>query len=249
MGKLTGKVAIVTGSAKGIGAGIAKELGAEGASVVVNYASSQNEANQVVDEIIALGGQAVAIQANLSVAEDIQRLFAVTKSVFGSLDILVNNAGTYKFQPFAEATEEEFHRQFNTNVLGPLLAIKEAAGYFGPAGGSIINISSNVARSPNPTAVIYSATKAALDAITQSLAKEYGPRGIRVNSLSPGLVETEGFFGTGLAESEWVKQAAKATPLGRLGQPRDIAKVAVFLASDDAAWITGETIYATGGRR
>ena len=249
MGKLTGKVAIVTGSAKGIGAAIAKALGAEGASVVVNYASSVDGANQVVSEIIALGGKAVAVQANVSRAEDIQRLFAVTKTVFGSLDILVNNAGTFKFQSFEDATEEEFHRQFNTNVLGLMLAIKEAAQYFGPDGGSIINISSNVARSPNQTAVIYSATKAAVDSITQSLAKDYGPRGIRINSLNPGIVETEGFVGTGMIDSDWVKQAAKATPLGRLGQPEDIARVAVFLASADSAWITGETIYATGGRR
>jgi 3-oxoacyl-[acyl-carrier protein] reductase len=247
MSEQTGKVAIVTGASKGIGAAIAKGLAAGGAAVVVNYASSREGADRVVAEIVAKGGKAIAVEADVSKAADVQRLFAATKKAFGALDVLVNNAGVYRFAPLEEVTEDEFHRQFNINVLGVLLASKEAVKFFGPGGGSIINISSVASTSPMPTAVIYSASKAAVDTITRVLAKELGPRKIRVNAINPGGVETEGVHSMGVIGSEFETQMVARTPLGRLGQPEDIASVAVFLASAGSGWITGETIAAGGG--
>ncbi len=249
MSKLSNKVAIVTGASKGIGAAIAKHLGAAGASVVVNYASSREGADKVVAEIKKAGGKAIAVQANVSKKADIDRLFAETKTAFGKLDVLVNNAGVFEFLPLAEVTEEHFHRQFDLNVLGLILASQKAATAFGDAGGTIINISSVVAVSPAPGGAVYSATKAAVDAVTKSLAKELGPKKIRVNSLNPGMVETEGFHAAGIAGSDFQKQIETATPLGRIGQPDDIGKVAVFLASDDSGWVTGETLLVSGGNR
>ncbi len=247
MGKLTGKVAIVTGASKGIGAAIAKTYAEAGAAVVVNYASSKEGAERVVAEITGKGGKAVAVQANLAHSADIVRLFAETKKAFGALDILVNNAGVYKFEALPDVTEAEFHRQFDTNVLGPLLAIKEATSYFGPEGGSVINISTVAVRTAPPTTAVYAASKSALEAITRVLAKELGPSKIRVNTLSPGGVETEGLHTSGIMGSEFQKQMAAQTPLGRFGRPDDIAKVALFLASDDAGWVTGESILVSGG--
>jgi 3-oxoacyl-[acyl-carrier protein] reductase len=249
MSKLTGKVAVVTGASKGIGAGIAKALAAEGASVVVNYATSREGADRVVAEIAGSGGKAVAIQGDVAKADDVLRLFAETATAFGSLDILVNNAGVYQFGPIEAVTEAEFHRQFNTNVLGLLLATRAAVAAFGPAGGSVINIGSGVSRLTPPMTAIYSATKASVDAITQVLAKELGPRGIRVNSINPGIVETEGTHAAGMAGSDFEKQFVAQTPLGRVGQPEDIARVAVFLASADSGWLTGEVLIASGGLR
>ena len=247
MSELTGKVAIVTGASKGIGAAIAKGLGAVGASVVVNYASSREGADRVVAEIAGKGGKAIAVEADVSKAADVQRLFDETKKAFGSLDVLVNNAGVYRFAPLEEVTEDEFHREFNVNVLGVLLASREAMKYFGPDGGSVIDISSIVSMSPTPTAVVYSATKGAVDAITRVLARELGPRMIRVNAINPGGVETEGVHSMGVIGSEFEKQMVARTPLGRLGQPDDIASVAVFLASAASGWMTGETIAVGGG--
>jgi 3-oxoacyl-[acyl-carrier protein] reductase len=247
MSKLTGKVAIVTGASKGIGAAIARSLAAEGASVVVNYASSKEGADKVVAEIVDRGGKAVAVQGSVANEADIDRIFSAAKRSFGRLDILVNNAGVYEFQPIEGVTAEHFHRHFDINVLGLLLATKEAVKYFDEAGGSIINISSLAAASAPPAASVYSATKGAVDTITKSLAKELGPRKIRVNSLNPGPVETEGtqdFIG-----SDFMNSMVTQTPLGRIGQPDDIASVAVFLASSDSGWITGETLSATGGLR
>ncbi len=249
MGKLQGKVAIVTGASKGIGAGIAKALAAEGASVVVNYASSREGADRVVADIAAKGGKAVAVQGDVAKEADLTALFAATKKAYGQLDVLVNNAGVYNFAPIEGVTEDEFHRQFNTNVLGPTLAAREAVKYFGAEGGSIVNVSSVAAFNPPAGAVVYAATKAALDTITQVLAAELGPRKIRVNSLNPGGVETEGTHSAGVIGSEFEKDMVRRTTLGRLGQPDDIAKVAVFLASDNSAWITGERITASGGYR
>jgi 3-oxoacyl-[acyl-carrier protein] reductase len=249
MSKLQDKVAIVTGASKGIGAAIAKHLAAEGAAVVVNYASSKEGADRVVAEIVSSGGQAIAIQANVAKQTEIARLFAEAKKAFGRLDILVNNAGIYEFSPIEGITEEHFHKLFDLNVLGLILASQEAAKHFGPAGGSIINISSVVSTYAPPNASVYSATKAAVDAVTKSLAKELGPRNIRVNSINPGMVETEGVHAAGIFESDMRKQIEAQTPLGRIGQPRDIAPAAVFLASGDAAWITGETLYISGGLR
>jgi 3-oxoacyl-[acyl-carrier protein] reductase len=250
-GKLSGKVALVTGASKGIGASIARHLAAEGAAVVVNYSSSKSGADRVVGEIVASGGKAVAVQANVAKKADIVRLFTETKKSFGKLDILVNNAGIYEFLPIEQITEEHFHKQFDLNVLGLLLASKEAAAHFGDAGGSIINISSIVSTLAPPSAAVYSATKAAVDAITRSMAKELGGRKIRVNSLNPGLVETEGTGSLGFSksESDFRKQYESSSPLGRIGQPQDIATAAVFLASSDSAWITGETLYVSGGSR
>lgn len=247
--RLTGKVAVVTGASKGIGASIAKHLAAEGASVVVNYASSKSGADKVVAEITGAGGKAVAVQANVAKRADIERLFAETKKSFGALDVLVNNAGVYEFAPLEQVTEEHFHRQFDLNVLGLLLTTQAALKLIGPDGGSIINISSVVGVNPMPNASVYSATKAAVDAVTKSLAKELGPRKIRVNSLNPGMIETEGFHAAGIAESDLPKQVEAQTPLGRIGQPQDIATVATFLASADSAWITGETFLVAGGYR
>jgi 3-oxoacyl-[acyl-carrier protein] reductase len=249
MSKLTGKVAIVTGASKGIGASIAEHLGAAGASVIVNYASSKPGADRVVAQIKGHGGKAIAVQADLSKAADIERLFAETQKAFGRLDILVNNAGVYEFAPIENVTPEHFHKMFDLNVLGLILAAQQAVKHFGPEGGSIINISSVAATSTPASTSVYSGTKAAVDAVTKALAKELGPRKIRVNSINPGMVETEGVHTAGLAESDFRKQIEAQTPLGRIGQPDDIAPTAVFLASSDAAWITGETIYIAGGLR
>jgi 3-oxoacyl-[acyl-carrier protein] reductase len=247
--RLTGKVAVVTGASKGIGASIAKHLAAEGAAVVVNYSSSKEGADRVVAEIKGKGGKAIAVQGDVAKQTDIQRLFAETKKAFGKLDVLVNNAGIYEFAPLEQVTAEHFHKQFNLNVLGLLFASQEAVKHFGPAGGSIINLSSVVSTSPPPNSSVYSATKAAVDAITKTLAKELGPRKIRVNSINPGMVETEGVRSAGITESELRKQLEAQTPLGRIGQPEDIAPAAVFLASSDSGWITGETLYLAGGYR
>ena len=247
--KLNGKVAVVTGASKGIGADIAKHLAAEGAAVVVNYATSKEGADRVVDEITKRSGKAIAVQAHVAKKADIERLFAETKKAFGRLDVLVNNAGVYQFTPLEEVTETEFHREFNTNVLGMLLATQEALKHFNPAGGSIINISSLASSLTPPTAVVYNATKGAVDAITRTLAKELGPRKIRVNSVNPGMVITDGVISAGFHESDFRKMLESQTPLGRVGQPDDIAPAAVFFASDDSKWITGETLLIAGGLR
>ena len=247
MSKLKDKVAIVTGASKGIGASIAKHLAADGAAVVVNYASSKTDADRVVGEITRDGGQAVAVQANLAKPADVKRLFAEAKRAFGRVDVLVNNAGVYEFSPLEGVTEEHFHKQFDLNVLGVLLASKEAAAHFEGKGGSIVNISSGASTLTPPNASVYSATKAAVDAVTRSLAKELGPRNIRVNAINPGMVDTEGVRAAGIDESDFRKEIEARTPLGRIGQPRDIAPAAVFLASDDARWITGETLLVGGG--
>ncbi len=249
MNKLTNKVAVVTGASKGIGAGIAKSLAAEGASVVVNYASSKEDADRVVAEIKEDGGTAVAIQGDVSNAGDVRRLFAETKRTFGTLDVLVNNAGVYQFAPLEDITEEQFHRQFNTNVLGLLLATQEAAKLFGADGGAVINIGSTASRVTPPATAVYTATKGAVDAVTHVLAKELGPKKIRVNSINPGLVETEGVRAAGFLGSDFHKQSESQTPLGRIAQPADIGPIAVFLASTDSGWLTGETILASGGLR
>ena len=245
--RLTGKVAVVTGASKGIGAGIAKQLAAEGAAVVVNYASSKEGADQVVNEIMALGGKAIAVQGDVAKTEDIEHLFAEASKAFGRLDILINNAGVYRFAPLEEVTEDEFHRQFNTNVLGIILATREAVKYFGNDGGSVVNIGSSVTSLTPPATVVYAATKGAVSTITRVLAKELGPKKIRVNSINPGGVETEGFHTLGFAGSDFEKQMIAQTPLGRLGQPQDIAPVAAFLASSDSGWITGEILQVAGG--
>lgn len=247
--KLAGKVAIVTGASKGIGADIARHLAAEGANVVVNYASSKEGADRVVDEITKRGGNAIAVQGNVAKKADVQRLFASAKKAFGKIDILVNNAGIYQWAPLEEITEEQFHQQFNTNVLGLIFATQEAARHFGEAGGTIINISSTVTSLTPPNGSVYTATKGAVDAITRTLAKELGPRKIRVNAINPGLVETEGVVAAGFNEGELREGIERLTPLGRIGQPHDIAPVAVFLASPESAWITGETLRVAGGLR
>lgn len=249
MGKLANKVAIVTGASKGIGAGIAKALAAEGASVVVNYASSKDGADRVVKEIAGNGGKAVAVQGDVARAADVERIFTETKKAFGKVDVLVNNAGVYQFQPLEDVTEQEFHRIFNTNVLGLILATREAAKYFNGNGGSVINIGSVVSRITPPSSVVYTATKGAVDAVTGVLARELGPRKIRVNSINPGLVRTEGTQSQGIADSDFEKQTVAQTPLGRAGEPEDIAPIAVFLASDDSRWVTGETLLGSGGLR
>jgi 3-oxoacyl-[acyl-carrier protein] reductase len=245
--KLTNKVAVVTGASKGIGAEIARELAAAGAAVVVNYATSRDGADKVVAEIIGSGGKAAAVQGDVAKAEDVERLFAETKRKLGPIDVLVNNAGVYQFSPIEQISEEEFHREFNTNVLGVLLATREAVKHFGPSGGSIINLGSAVSRIAPPDSAIYVATKSAVDGITRVLAKELGPRKIRVNSINPGVVETEGTHSAGIIGSDFERQAVRQTPLGRFGQPADIAPVVVFLASDDARWVTGETLSVSGG--
>jgi len=245
--KLTGKVAVVTGASKGIGAAIAKHLAAEGAAVVVNYSASKDGADRVVREVTANGGRAIAVKANLSKKTDIDQLFAETRKAFGQIDILVNNAGIYEFSPLENITEEHYRKQFDLNVLGLALSTQAAVKQFNPAGGSIINISSVVSTLGIPGAAVYSGTKGAVDAITRSLAKELGPRGIRVNAINPGMVETEGVHAAGMAESDMRKQVEAQTPLGRIGQPDDIAKAAVFFASQDSGWITGETLTVSGG--
>ncbi len=247
--KLNGKVAVVTGASKGIGAAIAKQLATEGAKVVVNYSSSKKDADKVVDEIAKDGGKAIAVQANLSKQADIERLFADTKKAFGRLDVLVNNAGIYEFSPLENVTEEHFHKHFNLNVLGLILASQAAVRLFDAAGGNIVNISSIASTLAMPNAAVYSGTKAAVDAITRSLAAELGPRKIRVNAVRPGMVETEGTHSAGIAESDMRKQVEAQTPLGRIGQPQDIASAVVFLASSDSSWITGETFVISGGYR
>jgi 3-oxoacyl-[acyl-carrier protein] reductase len=247
MSRLAGKVAIVTGASKGIGAGIAKSFGEAGASVVVNYASSREGAERVVAQIKAAGGKAIAVRGDVSKVSDVKRLFTQAKEAFGNIDILVNNAGVFEFAPLENVTEQEFHREFDINVLGTLLATQEALNHFGPKGGSVINISSVTSANPVPNSVVYSATKSAVDSITKSLARELAPRKIRVNAIAPGGVETEGTHTLGMIGSDFEKQLVAATPLGRLGQPEDIAKLALHLASDESAWLTGERITASGG--
>jgi 3-oxoacyl-[acyl-carrier protein] reductase len=247
MSKLDGRVAIVTGASKGIGAAIARQLAAAGAAVIVNYAGSRAGAESVVGEITAAGGKAVAVQADVANAADVQRLVAQTVKTFGAPDILVNNAGVYEFAPLEAVTAELFHRQFNTNVLGLLQVTRETASHIGAKGGSIINISSVVTQLNLPGSSVYAATKAAVDTITRVLAKELGPRNIRVNAINPGVIETEGTRAQGIIGSDFEKHAVSQTPLGRVGQPDDVAKVAVFLASQDAGWVSGETILASGG--
>ena len=249
MSGLKGKVAVITGASKGIGAGIAKELGAAGASVVVNYATSKEGADRVVKEITEKGGKAIAVKADVSKAADVKRLFDETQKAFGRLDVLVNNAGVYEFFPLEAVTEQEFHRLFNTNVLGLILATREAVKYFGDKGGSVINVGSVASTVAPPNSVVYSATKSAVDAVTRVLAKELGPKKIRVNSINPGMVETEGTHTGGIIGSDFEKQTVAQTPLGRFGQPGDIAPVAVFLASQASGWLTGEVLTASGGLR
>ena len=249
MSRLSGKIAVVTGASKGIGAGIAKGLAAEGAAVVVNYSSSKDGADRVVADIKAKGGKAIAVQGDVAKAADVKKIFAETKQAFGRLDILVNNAGVYNLLPLEEVTEEDFHRHFNINVLGLLLATKEATKLFGDEGGSVINIGS-VANDLNPpNTVVYTATKGAVDAVTRVLAKELGPRKIRVNAIKPGFTDTEGTHAVGHIGSDFEKQLVTQTPLGRTGQPDDIAPVAVFLASDESRWVTGDTLAVSGGLR
>lgn len=249
MGELSGKVAVVTGASKGIGAAIAAGLAAEGAAVVVNYASSRAGADKVVSEITARGGKAVAVQGDVSRGEDVRTLFEATLRAYGKVDILVNNAGVYQFDPIEAVTEAEFHRQFNTNVLGTILATQEAVKHFNGDGGSVINVGSVASTITPPDSVVYSATKGALDAVTRVLAKELGPRKIRVNSINPGYTVTEGTHTAGIVGSDFAKQMVASTSLGRAGQPDDIAPVAVFLASDKSGWMTGETVVASGGYR
>jgi 3-oxoacyl-[acyl-carrier protein] reductase len=249
MNKLTDKVALVTGASKGIGAGIARSLAAEGAAVAVNYASSKEGADRVVDEIAKRNGRAIAIRGDVASHGDIERIFAETHRAFGQLDILVNNAGIYRFAPLEEITEEHFHQHFNINVLGLILATREAVKYFGSRGGSVINIGSTASRVTPANSCVYTATKGAVDAVTGVLAKELGPRKIRVNSINPGYVETEGTHTGGFVGSDLVQGFIAQTPLGRGGQPDDIGLIAAFLASDDARWLTGECLLASGGLR
>ncbi len=248
MSKLKGKVAVVTGASKGIGAAIAKSLAAEGASVVVNYATSKAGADKVVSAITAAGGKAVAVGGDVSKAAEAQAIIAAAIANFGRLDILVNNSGVYEFAPIEAVTEDSFHRQFNINVLGLLLTTQAAVKHIG-AGGSIINIGSGVSRITPPNSSVYTATKASVDAITSIFAKELGAKKIRVNSINPGIVETEGTHTAGFIGSDFEKNLIAQTPLGRSGQPGDIASIAAFLASDDSGWITGEQLLATGGVR
>jgi 3-oxoacyl-[acyl-carrier protein] reductase len=247
MAKLSGKVAVVTGASKGIGASIAKHLSAEGASIVVNYASDKKGADLVVAEIVKTGGKAIAIQASVAIESDVASLFDQTAKAYGKVDILINNAGVYAFAPIEDVTSAEFTRQFNTNVLGLLLVTKTALPLFPETGGSIVNLSSVVSTMAPPTASVYAATKGAIDTITKTLAKELGARKIRVNAVNPGMVITEGLNASGLAGSSFETQMIALTPLGRAGHPDDIAMPVVFLASEDARWITGETLYVSGG--
>ncbi|MDR3403843.1 MAG: glucose 1-dehydrogenase [Chthoniobacter sp.] len=247
--KLAGKVAVVTGASKGIGAGIATQLAAEGAAVVVNYSSSKEGADKVVAEITKQGGKAITVQGNVAKRADIDRLFAETKKAFGRLDVLVNNAGVYEFAPIEAITEEHFRKHYDVNVLGLLLTIQEALKYFGPEGGSVINISSAVTTFTPPGSAVYSGTKAAVDVLSRVLSKELGPKKIRVNTINPGMVATEGTQAGGFLEGEFRKQIEAQSPLGRIGQPADIASAAVFLASEDSSWITGEFLTVSGGIR
>jgi len=248
MSKLTGKVAVVTGASKGIGAAIAKALAAEGASVVVNYASSKAGADTVVATITQAGGKAVAVAGDVSNPAEAEGIIYAAISNFGKLDILVNNSGVFEFAPIEAITPEHFHKQFNINVLGTLLVTQAAVKHLG-VGASIINIGSVVSRITPPASAVYSATKGAIDAITGVLANELGAKKIRVNSINPGMVETEGAHAAGFIGSDFEKQGVATTPLGRTGQPNDIARVAVFLASDDSGWLTGEHLLASGGKR
>jgi 3-oxoacyl-[acyl-carrier protein] reductase len=248
MSKLSGKVALVTGASKGIGAAIAKSLGAAGAWVVVNYASSKSGADAVVSEIIAAGGKAVAVRGDVSKADEANAIVEAAVQKFGRLDILVNNSGVYEFAPLDKVNEAQFHRLFNINVLGLLLVTQAAVKHMGE-GASIINIGSIVSRVTPPESAVYTATKGAVDAITGVLARELGPKKIRVNALNPGMIETEGFHAAGFHGSDFESGAIKQTPLGRIGQPTDIANIAVFLASEDSAWLTGEQLLAGGGMR
>jgi 3-oxoacyl-[acyl-carrier protein] reductase len=248
MTELAGKVAIVTGASKGIGAAIARTLAGAGAAVAVNYAASKADADRVVDEIVKAGGKAVAIQADVAKRGDVQRLFAETREKLGRPSILVNNAGIYRFAPLEAVTEEDFHRQFNTNVLGAILATQEAVKAFDGAGGSVINLSTISSANPSPNTLVYSASKSAIDAITRELALELAGKGIRVNAIAPGMTETEGFTAAGLS-AESAKALGFSMPMGRLGQPEDIARVALFLASDKSGWVTGERISVSGGQR
>ena len=249
MNRLKGKVAVITGASKGIGASIAEEMAAEGASVVVNYASSKTGADAVVKRIQDKGGKAIAVQADVSKPEQIQRLFVETKKAFGTPNILVNNAGIYELSPIDNVTLDHIQKQFGLNVFGLVLTTQVAVKHFGPAGGSIINISSVVATLAPPNNSVYSGTKAAVVAITRSLGQELGPRKIRVNAINPGMVETEGLNTSGITESDFRREFEKQAPLGRIGKPHDIAPAAVFLASDESSWITGETLYVAGGVR
>jgi 3-oxoacyl-[acyl-carrier protein] reductase len=249
MNKLAGKVAVVTGASKGIGASIAKHLAAEGASVIVNYARSKTGAEVVVKSIHEKGGTALAVQADVSSQDDIKRLFTETQAAYGKLDVLVNNAGIYEFAPLESITADHFHKHFNLNVLGLLLTTQEAIKHMGPTGGSIINLSSIAGPMPVQNGSVYSATKAAVDAITVALSQELGPRKIRVNSLNPGMVETEGLHAGGLAESDFRKILESQTPLGRIAQPEDVARAVVFFASVDAGWVTGQSLILSGGQR
>src|SRR6266705_4619955 len=248
-GKLNGKIAVVTGASKGIGAGIAKQFASEGASVVVNYASAKQDADRVVDEISKRGGKGIAIQGNVAKKAEVEQFFAEAEKAFGKVDILVNNAGVYEFVPLEEVSEKQFHRMFDVNVLGMLLSTQEALKHFNPDGGSIINIGSLASTLTPPTAVVYNATKGAVDAITRTLAKELGPKKIRVNAIRPGMVITEGVITGGFHESDFRTMMESQTPLGRVGQTDVIAPAAVFFASDDSQWITGETLLIAGGLR
>ena len=249
MGKLSGKVAVVTGASKGIGAGIALELAAQGASVVVNYASSKEGAEKVVAQITKAGGKAIAVGGSVAKAAEIDKLFAETRKAFGKIDILVNNAGVYGFKPLELISEEDIEWMYDTNVKGLLLATKAGVALFPPEGGSVINIGSVASDQTPPMSVVYSGTKAAVDAITRVLAKELGPKKIRVNAVNPGPVATEGFKSAGVEGSDFEKQMVQSTPLGRVGNPEDIAMVVAFLASDDARWVTGSLLQAAGGMR
>jgi 3-oxoacyl-[acyl-carrier protein] reductase len=247
--KLEGKVAVVTGASKGIGASIAKALAGEGASVVVNYSSSKQDADRVVAEIVGHGGKAIAVQGDVAKQAHIERLFSEAKKAFGRLDILVNNAGVYQFSPLEEVTEDHFHKQFNVNVLGLLLTTKEAVKHMASEGGSVINIGSSASSMRPPNSTVYTASKAAVDAITGVLAKELGPRKIRVNSINPGMIETEGVHASGIIGTDFQKMVETQAPLGRMGQPDDISPTAVYLASSDSKYMTGETLLVSGGLR